>query len=418
MTTSLTSKRWLIAASLLIAAVSAHAADAAPAAAAAGETAEVSVFSNTLFNTLLMVSILLLLVIIGLAQMLQGAARFHLSQNKKSPPSSDNDEAKSSGGSTVAGIILLAGLLLPVLSHAQEATAEAKREIADFPDTIGGLDMGVFFFMLTVIAVEMIMAYALWNAGMRLLKTEEAKARKKAAKPAKAAPAFIETLNASVAIEQEETIMLDHEYDGIRELDNNLPPWWKYGFYLTILFSVVYLIHYHVSKTGPLQDEEYRLQLEDGARQLAEYRKTAASLVDETNVTTLTSADSLATGKSIFVEKCKACHKADGSGDVGPNLTDNYWLHGGDIKSVFTTIKYGVTSKGMQAWQNDLSPSEMQEVASYILSIAGTNVPGGKPAEGTIYNPKSTPVADSTASPGADSLKTDSTKKPTTATIK
>jgi cytochrome c oxidase cbb3-type subunit 3 len=414
MTTSFTTRRWFIAASLLFTAVSAYAADAAPAAAGTTEPVEVSVFSNTLFNTLLMVSILLLLVIIGLAQMLQGAARFHLAKNKNTSSSAKEEEAANTGSGTVAGIALLAGLLLPVLASAQDtaaaATAEAERKVPDFPDSIGGLDIGVFFFMISIIAVEMIAAYALWKSGMRLLKTEEDAARKKAVKAAKATPAFIETLNASVSIEDEQTIMLDHEYDGIRELDNNLPPWWKYGFYLTIVFAVVYLIHYHVSKTGPLQDEEYQIQVDEGARQLAEYRKTAANLVDETNVTLLTSPDSIGTGKKIFVQKCAACHGQKGEGLVGPNFTDNYWLHGGDIKSVFTTVKYGVTNKGMQAWQNDLSAAEMQQVASYILSIAGTNVAGGKAPEGTVYNPKGTAIADSTAAPATDTLKADTAK--------
>jgi cytochrome c oxidase cbb3-type subunit III len=417
MTTTLTTRRWFIAASLLFTSVSAYAADAAPAAAGTTETVEVSVFSNTLFNTLLTVSILMLLVIIGLAQMLQGAARFHLAKTKNMPPSPNSGEAKHTGSGTVTGIALLAGLLLPVLSSAQDAAAsaaaEAERKVPDFPDSIGGLDIGVFFFMISIILVEVVVAYVLWGAGMKLIVSEEEKARRKtakAAKAAKAAPAFIETLNASVSIEDEQTIMLDHEYDGIRELDNNLPPWWKYGFYLTIVFSVVYLVHYHVSKTGPLQDEEYKIQVEEGARQLAEYRKTAANLVDETNVSLLTSADSIGKGQNIFKQKCAACHGQKGEGLVGPNFTDNYWLHGGDIKSVFSTVKYGVTNKGMQAWQNDLSASEIQEVSSYIVSIAGTNVAGGKAPEGTIYNPKGAAVADSTAIPANDSLKADSVK--------
>lgn len=409
MITSLQTRRWFIAAAAVFIAASAN----AQAATATAAPEEVSIFSNTLFNTLLAVSILLLLVIVGLAQMLQGAARYHVVK-EKNPTSADKNEKQNAGSGTVSGILLLAGLLLPVFSSAQDAAAaagdaaaEAQSKVPDFADSIGGLDIGIFFLMISVIFVEALIAYMLWNSGMKLLKTEAPPIKRKAAK---AAPAFIETLNASVALEEEGTIMLDHEYDGIRELDNNLPPWWKYGFYLTIVFSVVYLIHYHVSKTGPLQTEEYQAQMAEGERLKAEYRKTAANLVDESNVFQLMAADSIGEGKSIFTEKCKACHKADGSGDIGPNLTDNYWLHGGDIKSVFTTIKYGVTSKGMQAWQNDLSPVQMQEVASYILTLAGTNVAGGKAPEGTLFNPKGV-IADSTQTPANDSLKTDSTTK-------
>jgi cytochrome c oxidase cbb3-type subunit III len=410
MITSIQTRRWFIAAAAVFIATAANA--QATTATAAPE--EVSVFSNTLFNTLLAVSILLLLLIVGLSQMLQGAARYHVIK-EKNPATADKKESPNTGSSTVSGILLLAALLLPVLSSAQDAAAtagdaatEAQSKVPDFADSIGGLDIGIFFLMLTVILVELLIAYMLWHSGMKLLKTEAPPVKRKAAK---AAPAFIETLNASVALEEEGTIMLDHEYDGIRELDNNLPPWWKYGFYLTIVFSVVYLIHYHVSKTGPLQTEEYQAQMAEGERLKAEYRKTAANLVDETNVFQLTAADSIGIGKNIYKEKCVACHKADGGGGVGPNLTDNYWLHGGDIKSVFTTIKYGVTSKGMQAWQNDLSPVQMQAVASYILTLAGTNVPGGEPPAGILFNPKGA-ATDSTQTQAADSLKKDSATKP------
>ncbi len=411
MITSLQTRRWFIAAAAVFIAAGANA--QATTATAAPE--EVSIFSNTLFNTLLAVSILLLLVIVGLAQMLQGAARYHVVK-EKNPASADKKDNQHTGSGIVSGILFVAGLLLPVLSSAQDAAAgdaaaEVKSSVPDFADSIGGLDIGIFFLMISVIFIEALIAYMLWHSGMKLLKTEAPPVKRKAAK---AAPAFIETLNASVALEEEGTIMLDHEYDGIRELDNNLPPWWKYGFYLTIVFAVVYLIHYHVSKTGPLQTEEYQAQMAEGERLKAEYRKTAANLVDESNVFQLMAADSISAGKNIFTEKCKACHKADGSGDIGPNLTDNYWLHGGDIKSVFTTIKYGVTSKGMQAWQNDLSPVQMQEVASYILTLAGTNVAGGKAPEGTLFTPKGA-VADSTQTPAGDSLKADSASKPVNA---
>lgn len=411
MITSLQTRRWFIAAAAVFIAAGANA--QATTATAAPE--EVSIFSNTLFNTLLAVSVLLLLIIVGLAQMLQGAARYHVVK-EKNPASADKKDNQHTGSGIVSGILFVAGLLLPVLSSAQDAAAgdaaaDVKSSVPDFADSIGGLDIGIFFLMISVIFIEALIAYMLWHSGMKLLKTEAPPVKRKAAK---AAPAFIETLNASVALEEEGTIMLDHEYDGIRELDNNLPPWWKYGFYLTIVFAVVYLIHYHVSKTGPLQTEEYQAQMAEGERLKAEYRKTAANLVDESNVFQLMAADSISAGKNIFTEKCKACHKADGSGDIGPNLTDNYWLHGGDIKSVFTTIKYGVTSKGMQAWQNDLSPVQMQEVASYILTLAGTNVAGGKAPEGTLFTPKGA-VADSTQTPAGDSLKADSASKPVNA---
>lgn len=374
MTRLLKKWRWLIVMVVLLLTTTLQ----AQAVSSSGdEVKEVSVFANALFNTLLTISIFLLIIIIGLAQMLQGAARYHIEKKSETHSSS---EQKQTGH--ITGILFVLSMLLPIISFTQES-AEVKREVPDFPDTIAGLSIGTFGFMISVIFIELLVAYLLWKSGMNLLKTQS---RPTQVQVKKKSPAFIEKINASVAIEQEELIMFDHEYDGIRELDNNLPPWWKYGFYLTILFACIYLTHYHVLRTGSLQAEEYEMQIAEGERLKAEYRKTAASLVDETNVTQLISADSLNSGKSIFQKNCVTCHKEAGQGDIGPNLTDDYWLHGGDIKSIFSTIKYGVTSKGMAAWQENLSPVQIQEVASYILALRGTNPPNPKAPEGVLYN--------------------------------
>ena len=196
---------------------------------------------------------------------------------------------------------------------------------------------------------------------------------------------FLEKLNASVAIEEEADIMLDHNYDGIRELDNNLPPWWKYGFYLTIVWGVIYLIHFHVTKTGKLQTAEYEEQLTKAKSELEEYRKKAANLVDENNANMLTDESSLSSGKSIYMANCIACHGKDGEGTIGPNLVDDYWLHKGGIKDIFKTIKYGYPEKGMKSWQQDLPAKSINDVASYIKSLRGTNPPNAKEKQGDLY---------------------------------
>ncbi|MNJ85309.1 Cbb3-type cytochrome c oxidase subunit CcoP2 [compost metagenome] len=186
----------------------------------------------------------------------------------------------------------------------------------------------------------------------------------------------------AVPIEEEASILMDHEYDGIRELDNNLPPWWVWGFYLTILFSIGYILYYHVFN-GPSQLTEYQNSMAQAQKEIDAYLKKAAMNVDESNVTLLTDPEALGKGKSLFETNCATCHK-DGSGDIGPNLTDNYWLYGNDIKTVFGTIKNG-TSNGMPEHASKLNPIQLQDVASYVLSLK--YIPGKEP-EGTEYPKK------------------------------
>lgn len=189
----------------------------------------------------------------------------------------------------------------------------------------------------------------------------------------------------AVPVEKEEDIMFDHEFDGIRELDNSLPPWWVAMFYITIAIGVVYFSYYHVFQAGPSSAEKYERQMAQAEEQVQAYLASQANLVDETNVEALTDETQLALGKSIFDANCLACHGAFGEGGVGPNLTDQYWIHGGSIKDVFRTIKYGVPEKGMISWQSQLGASEMHQVASYIMTLVGTNPPNGKDPEGELY---------------------------------
>jgi cytochrome c oxidase cbb3-type subunit 3 len=186
-------------------------------------------------------------------------------------------------------------------------------------------------------------------------------------------------------VEQERDILLDHDYDGIKELDNNLPPWWKYGFYISILFSVGYMFHYHVLGTGKLQIAEYNDEMEKARIELEEYRLLAANNIDETNVVILSDAAELIKGGEIYIQYCSACHGTGGEGNVGPNLTDDYWIHGADIKDIFKVIKDGVPQKGMISWKQQLSPKQIQEVSSYIKSIVGTNPPNAKEPQGEKF---------------------------------
>ncbi|KAB1069115.1 c-type cytochrome [Tamlana haliotis] len=188
----------------------------------------------------------------------------------------------------------------------------------------------------------------------------------------------------SKPIEQEGEIILDHSYDGIKELDNDLPPWWKYAFYISIVFAVVYLIRYEVFG-GQNQIEELNEEIAEAQVAIEAYKKTAKGLVDVNTVTILTEASDLTAGKNVFQTNCVACHMADGGGGIGPNLTDNHWILGGDIKSIFHTISEGGRSgKGMIAWKAQLKPLEIAQVASYVLTFQGTTPANPKVAEGDI----------------------------------
>lgn len=195
----------------------------------------------------------------------------------------------------------------------------------------------------------------------------------------------------SKPVEQEDEIILDHNYDGIKELDNNLPPWWVYGFYATIIFGVIYMIRFHVFNDYT-QTEEYETEVAEAKIAIEEYKKTAKDLVDVNTVTLLTDAADLSAGKAIFATNCVACHKADGGGGIGPNLTDKYWILGGGIKNIFRTISEGGRDgKGMVAWKQTLKPAEMAQVASYIVTLGGTTPAEPKEAQGELWVDPDTP---------------------------
>ncbi|MEX0813498.1 MAG: cbb3-type cytochrome c oxidase N-terminal domain-containing protein [Chitinophagales bacterium] len=194
-----------------------------------------------------------------------------------------------------------------------------------------------------------------------------------------------EKLTDIVPVEQEHEIEMDHDYDGIRELDNNLPPWWKWLFYVSIIWSGVYLFHYHVSGSGDLMLDEYEKEIAQAEVARDEYLKKAAQGVDETNVTVLNSTADLGKGKQVYMINCAACHGAEGEGGIGPNLTDDYWLNGGGVKNVFEVIKYGRPQNGMISWQAQLKPLEMQQVASYILSMDPADPSIAKEPEGELW---------------------------------
>ncbi len=157
---------------------------------------------------------------------------------------------------------------------------------------------------------------------------------------------------------QDSKLMLEHDYDGIRELNNPPPPWLMFLFYVSIIWSVFYVFYYHVYD-GPSQEQEYEMEMAEA--------KAAAPVntFDETNIALLTDKEALAEGMTFYATKaCDACHGASG---IGPDLTDNFWLNGGDVADVFKIIKYGKAEKGMTAYKTQMTDEQINQLASYIL---------------------------------------------------
>ncbi|MDN3688655.1 cbb3-type cytochrome c oxidase N-terminal domain-containing protein [Cyclobacterium jeungdonense] len=202
-------------------------------------------------------------------------------------------------------------------------------------------------------------------------------------------------------IEQEKDIQLDHSYDGIVELDNFMPPWLKYVFYMSIAFAVIYFVNYSVLGLGQNQYEEYEEELAIAAMEEEARGESMLASIDETSVEFDSSTPAIEAGRELYLGNCAACHAMDGGGGVGPNLTDEYWIHGADIKDVFSVVKYGVIEKGMIPWQDQLSPEQMQQVSSYVLTLQGTTPANPKEPQGEKYEPE---VEDPVDALGEDEL--------------
>ena len=209
---------------------------------------------------------------------------------------------------------------------------------------------------------------------------------------------------AAVPVERERDILLDHDYDGIHELDNSLPPWWLAIFYVTVVFAPIYVYYIHFSDAGTSIEEAYVLEMESAERRVKAYLARQADAVDENNLPILTDNEALLFGQSSYNANCLPCHGGAGEGGVGPNLTDKYWLHGGDINAIFKTIKYGVPEKGMIAWKSQLSTSEMHRISSFILTLQGTNPPNAKEAQGERVIAAPVPDTERGSSPTDGSL--------------
>ena len=183
----------------------------------------------------------------------------------------------------------------------------------------------------------------------------------------------------AAALEQDH--ILDHAYDGIQEYDNPLPRWWLTIFWLTIVFTPLYILYFHFGG-GMLATERYDQAM------IAFYDKQAEQLLALGEITENTLVDLMADpsmmngGKKIFQAKCATCHGMFGEGGIGPNLTDEYWLHGTQLLDIYATVRDGVPAKGMLAWERQLRPAELMAVRSYVGALLGSEPPNGKEAQG------------------------------------
>ncbi len=264
-----------------------------------------------------------------------------------------------------------------------------KPAIFEYPIT----QIFMLMVLLILIAIELILK-SIENVMFQTL-SEEAKERYLSAKSSQYEWAWGKKvwskLTGNKPIEKEAEIILDHNYDGIRELDNELPPWWVWMFYATIIFGVVYLVRFHIYGDYD-QTLEYEQEVAAATLAIEEYKKTAKGLVDANTVELLTEASDLSAGKAIFETTCVACHMADGGGGIGPNLTDENWILGGGIKNVFNTVSEGGRDgKGMVSWKQILKPVEIAQVSSYLLTFQGTTPANPKAPEGDIWVDENAP---------------------------
>jgi cytochrome c oxidase cbb3-type subunit 3 len=316
--------------------------------------------------------------------------------------------SKQNKTTTLFLIAILTGIFNPLLAQEATTVTEGVSEVVSTTSYYGGLSALSFWTLTTVLGLELLIIFVLLYFIQNLWRILNPLPVQLTAE-GKNAPSWIKTtwatldkkfLTKAAPIEQEADIMLDHDYDGIKELDNALPPWWKYGFYITIFVALFYILKFEVWHTGMNPTEEYTTEMAEAKIETDAYLASMKENVDEKTVVML-DATGIESGKTLYTKTCVACHSPNGAGGVGPNLTDNYSIHGASIQDIFKTIKYGWPDKGMQAWQSNFSPVEMQQLASYVKSLVNTNVADGKAPQGDLIKAEAA---------SSDDLKTDSTK--------
>ncbi|BDQ10986.1 cbb3-type cytochrome c oxidase N-terminal domain-containing protein [Sediminibacterium sp. TEGAF015] len=361
--------------------------------AAAAPAAPKDVFyDSTVAYVLLTVIGLLAIVIYMLGNVFVLAIKNKMDQEKHS-------EAGKAAALTVLMVMVSAGSLF----------AQANNVPAGTPTVVSETIVQLLAF---IVAIEMIIIIYFANGIRSFLKKEAATKASIAidgssAETVKEKVSWFDRLYNRNTAEDVARLDLGHDYDGIKELDNEVPVWWRWGFAISLLFGVVYLYQYHIAETKPLQQQELTMDMEKAATEQAAYLEKSANNVDENTVKML-AADDIAKGKELFIKPgaCATCHAENGSGivngapGIGPNLTDDYWLHKGDIKGIFYSIKYGWPEKGMKSWKDDYSPIQIAQIASYVKSLQGTNPQPAKEKQGELFVEQGAAApADSTSAP-------------------
>lgn len=348
--------------------------------------------SNLLAILLTVVAIVLAFIVWGLGQVLVSVSRLALEKHRQA--------------GKIISAILLGGLLLSSQTGTAQTADAITAAVADAPN-YGGLSANNYYAFVFVLAIEiaaiLFLTFSIRRVYQELL-PEKAKAAEKSKLSAWWAAFDKKFLTRAVPVEKEADVLLDHDYDGIQELDNALPPWWKYGFYITIVVAFVYLFLFHVSGDGKNPTQEYAAELEKAQIEKEAYEANNKDKVDESNVP-MADAAGLAEGKELYTAKCWACHGKAGEGGAGPNLTDDYWIHKGSLNDIYKSIKVGYQDKGMQSWAKEFTPKQISHIASFIKTMHGTNPPNAKAAQGELF--AETANTDSSAVvPVADSSKT------------
>ena len=273
------------------------------------------------------------------------------------------------------------GLVAAVLLVAGSAAAQAPAATVSAPPSTTSPKMLLFWFLLGALALTLMVFVLL----VTLLVTK----MQPLLRQLYARPTVHDTWSGRVlglfvgdnrlVVGQNRDELLGHEYDGIAEYDNDLPPWWKYGFGVTIVFAFAYFGYYQVAQAGPGSRDEYETEMRQAALLVSAEADDPSKL---TTYTALKTPADLTTGRGLFTTNCAPCHGANAEGKVGPNLSDEYWLHGGEINHVYKTIKFGVQGKGMVAWKGKLASKQILQVASYVQSLQGSKPAGAKEPQG------------------------------------
>lgn len=343
---------------------------------------------NLLAGLMIFVTIVLAFVIWGMGSVLVTLGKETLRRKKS--------------GTALSIILLIMMSIGAMQTQAQDVVASTEVVKSSF--NYGGLSATLFWLLLIVIFIELVSILFLLFMIRRFqqeLTPESQKLKETTFKDwwTKFDKRFF---TKAVPVEKEADVMLDNDYDGIRELDNALPPWWKYGFFITIIGSVIYMFYFHVG-SGLNPTQEYEREMENAAFAIAKYNAASVDKIDENNIT-MSDIAGIDEGKRIFNMACWACHGKLGEGGAGPNLTDEFWIHKGGLNDIYRSIKIGYPDKGMQSWEKNYSPKEIANLTSYIKTLAGTNPPNARPPQGDVWKEEApaittpdVPVADSTA---------------------